>query len=328
VQARGRTQRFVAEATRLADRLQHPHALGLAALMAGLTACLEGRFRTALERTDEAARILRERGTGVAQELDTAHSYALMALVYLGELGELGRRLPALLQDAEDRGDLFASIRLRTRLLGMSLLAADDPARAGAEVEEAIAQWSHRAFHIPHYNALWARATIALYAGDARGALDLLAAQWGALSRSLILRAQLARVELLSLRARCALALASGGAKPALLDDAARDAARIRLEATGWGDPLAALVEAGLSATRRDRARALALLDEAEAGSARAEMGLCVAVARRRRGELLGGEAGHALTAEADTWMREHGIVNPARMAALYAPGPWSGTGA
>jgi hypothetical protein len=211
----------------------------------------------------------------------------------------------------------------------MALLGDDDPARAAAEVEGAIAQWSHRAFHIPHYNALWARATIALYAEDARGAWDLLAAQWSALSRSLILRAQLARVEVLSLHARCALALASGPEGEMFLGHAARDAGRIRREATGWGDPLAALVEAGLSATRGDRARALVLLEEAEAGCESAEMGLCAAAARRRRGELLGGEAGRALIAAADAWMREHGVRNPARMTALYAPGPWrSGTGA
>src|SRR4029453_7395681 len=114
-----------------------------------LTACLEGRFKTAFERADEAARILRDRCTGVAQELDTAHTYALMALVYLGELGEVARRLPALLQDAEGRGDLVGWIRLRTRVLGIALLAADDAGRAAAEVEDAIAQWSHQAFHIP-----------------------------------------------------------------------------------------------------------------------------------------------------------------------------------
>jgi serine/threonine protein kinase len=325
--ARARTEWFVAEALRLAERLQDPHTLGLATLMAGLTACLEGRFRTALERTDEAAGILRERGRGVAQELDTAHSYALMALAYLGDLGELARRLPPLLQDAEDRGDLFASIRLRTRLLGIALLADDDPVRAAAEVEGAIAQWSHRAFHIPHYNALWARATIALYAGDARGASDLLARQGSALSRSLILRAQLARVEVLSLRARCALALGSETGSEAFLEEAIRHAGHIRRLATGWADPLAALVEAGVAITRGDRSRALAILEDAEAGSLATEMGLCAAAARRRRGELIGGEEGQALVEAADDWMRGHGVRHPARMTALHAPGRWNETG-
>jgi hypothetical protein len=248
-----------------------------------------------------------------------------MALVYLGELGEVGRRLPALLQDAEGRGDLFGSIRLRTRVLGIALLAEDDPERAASEIEEAIAQWSHQAFHIPHYNALWSRATVALYAGDARGAWDRLAGAQRALRRSLILRAQLARVEMGYLRARCALARAVAGEhEAAWLAQAARDAGVLRSEATGWGDALAGLVEAGLAATRGDRSRALALVDRAEAGCDAAQMGLCAAAARRRRGELLGGEAGHALVESADAWMRQRDIRSPERMTALLAPGRWS----
>jgi serine/threonine protein kinase len=323
-QAQPRTQWLVAEAARLADRLHHPHALGLAALMAGLTACLEGRFRTGLERADEAARILRERCTGVAWELDTAHSYALLSLTYLGELGEVARRLPALLQDADDRGDLFGSIRLRTRLLGVALLAADDPERAMSEVERVIARWSHQAFGVAHYNALWAVATIALYAGDASGGRKMLAERWRALSDSLTLRAQLARVEVLLLRARCVLGLAAQGGGEELLAEAARDVRRVRREATPWGGALATLVEAGLAATRGDRSRALALVDAAESGCDAAQMGLCAAAARRRRGELLGGEAGQALVEAADEWMRQRDIRNPARMTALLAPGRWT----
>jgi serine/threonine protein kinase len=320
--AQVRTQWYVTEAARLADQLRHPHALGLVALMAGLTAFLEGRFRTAMERADEAARILRDRCTGVAQELDTAQSYALLALTYLGELAELARRLPALIQDAEDRGDLFGALRLRTRLQAVALLAADDPERAAVEVERAIAQWSHQAFHIPHYNAMWARATVALYAGDARGAMGLLAERARALRDSLTLRAQLVRIEVRYLRARCALsAAAQGDGDGRLMAQAADEARAIRREATGWADPLAALVEAGLAATQGDRTRALDLVDRAESGCESAQMGLCAAAARRRRGELLGGEAGQALVEAADAWMRQREIRNPARMTALFAPG-------
>jgi hypothetical protein len=53
-------------------------------------------------------------------------------------------------------------------------------------------------------------------------------------------------------------------------------------------------------------------------------MGLCAAAARRRRGELLGGEAGQALVEAADEWMRQRDIRNPARMTALLAPGRWT----
>ena len=51
------------------------------------------------------------------------------------------------------------------------------------------------------------------------------------------------------------------------------------------------------------------------------EMGLHAAVARRRQGVLLGGDEGRALVAEADAWMAGQQVRNPARLAAVLAPG-------
>ena len=46
---------------------------------------------------------------------------------------------------------------------------------------------------------------------------------------------------------------------------------------------------------------------------------------RRRLGEILGGEEGRAQVERADSWMRQQGIQNPARMADVFAPvGNWS----
>jgi hypothetical protein len=53
-------------------------------------------------------------------------------------------------------------------------------------------------------------------------------------------------------------------------------------------------------------------------------MSLHVMVARRRRGELLGGAAGEALVQQADTWMAGQAIRRPARMADMLAPGAYS----
>jgi hypothetical protein len=47
------------------------------------------------------------------------------------------------------------------------------------------------------------------------------------------------------------------------------------------------------------------------------------AAARYRRGQLIGGDAGRELVETAADWMRNHQMVNPARLVELLAPGPW-----
>jgi hypothetical protein len=53
-------------------------------------------------------------------------------------------------------------------------------------------------------------------------------------------------------------------------------------------------------------------------------MNLHAAVARRRRGELTGGEAGAQAMREADAWMRSREIRNPQTMSTLLVPGEYA----
>jgi hypothetical protein len=50
-------------------------------------------------------------------------------------------------------------------------------------------------------------------------------------------------------------------------------------------------------------------------------MGLYAAVARRRLGELQGGNEGRQVASEADGWMTGQRIRNPRRFARMLAPG-------
>jgi hypothetical protein len=50
-------------------------------------------------------------------------------------------------------------------------------------------------------------------------------------------------------------------------------------------------------------------------------MGLYAAVARRRLGQLLGGDEGEPLFAQAEELMRAQAIVNPAAITDMLAPG-------
>jgi len=88
-----------------------------------------------------------------------------------------------------------------------------------------------------------------------------------------------------------------------------------------WVDPLAAMLRAGIAAVKRDFDGAAVALDKAIRGFTAAEMKLYAAAARRRYGELVGGEKGASIARAATRWMREEGVVDPAQMTRMLAPG-------
>ena len=88
-----------------------------------------------------------------------------------------------------------------------------------------------------------------------------------------------------------------------------------------WSDALAQLLSAGVAGARGNSEGAAKLLAEAAARFEAVDMPLYAAAARRRLGQLLGGDEGGSLVAKADSWMRGQNIKNPARMGAIFAPG-------
>jgi hypothetical protein len=321
----GRTAKIFEVARALADRIGHPHAIGLATVSAGVAASLEGRWAQALDLSERAEPILRERCTGVAWELDTVDLTSLVSLIYLGRWNDVARRLPALLKDAQERGDLYKSTFLRTRITYASHLAADKPSRAREDVRRGIDGWSHAGFQLEHYWSLLSDADIAMYEGGTL-ASTLVRAQWQPMVRSLLLRVQYSLIEALDRRARSAVCAATDGPaaeRDSMLREAERDARRLERARTPWGNALALVVRAGIAATRRDVDLALRLLVSAEGTLGALDMALHVASVRRQRGRLVGGDEGAALVLDADRRIREQRIRNPERIAAMLCPGLW-----
>ena len=91
------TTRLLDRAGELASRVEDPYASGMVALARGVSAYLEGRWTLAQLECDRAETIFRDRCTGVAWELDTAHAFALWGLSHQGAVAELSRRWPILL---------------------------------------------------------------------------------------------------------------------------------------------------------------------------------------------------------------------------------------
>jgi hypothetical protein len=316
-----RTRELVEKAVALAERVGRPQAIGIAQVAVGITAYLEGRWKESWELAERGERILRERCTGVAWELDTTHVYSLRALFYLGEIGELRARLATLLQEARDRDDLFAVTSLKTRHGYVAALAADQPEAARRELGEALAAWSRKGFHLQHFFALIAEVDIALYSGDAQRARALLFEREAPLKGSRLLRVELFRVEWFHARARAAVACAAGdGAdRPGLLAEADHWAGRIEREGVAWARPLAMSVRGSVAAMRSDAEASRPLLEKSASDFRDLDMGLYAAAARYRLGVLEGNSGDRKR--EAEDWIARQGVRNASRMADLLVPG-------
>ncbi len=244
----------------------------------------------------------------------------LSSLLYRGEVAEVARRVPHLLLTAVEQGNLFAATDLRTRM-NLIWLAADNPTRAREEVIAALKAWPQEGFHLQHFSSMMALAQIELYTGDFEVVWKHLEGHLQPLEQSMLLRIQILRIEARHLRARAALASASGRDREARLKIAANLARKIQKEELQWADPLASLIWAGLAVARRNDSGAKAFLSQALEGFLVADMELYAAATRRRLGLLIGEARGRQLVAQADEWMSQQQILNPERMTQMLIPG-------
>ena len=312
-------------ATEIGKRIDHPHAIGFTLSVAGIAAYLEGRWRIARDLTQPAGVLLRERCRGVAWEIDNTHYYSLLVLFYLGEMKQLEEALPGLLKEAEDRGDLFCVTNMRTRLSYLVRLAKDEPEAARQELREAIAIWPGDNFLAP-----------TLVRNDGTGGVPALRGRRiGRLSsdrRALAAAATLVSVagavrpHPLALLPR---ARGDRGASRAVADRAGARVGREgrpphRTRANALGERAGELLRAGIASVRR---RAAPLERSSRVGGAGvppstwrftprspdAAAASCSAARRARRSS----------PRRMPGWPAQ-GIRNPARMAAMLAPGSWA----
>jgi hypothetical protein len=315
---------MIRRAHEIATRTKSTQTIANVRAFEGALYYVNGKFRKSLDVCDDAQRILREQTTGTSWEVVSMQFFSLQCLAYLGELKELCKRRPLYLREAFDRGDLYAAVNLRIGYPNLAWLADDDPESGRRDVREAMRDWSQQGFHLEHYFELLALTNCDLYDGAADGAYKRVVDRWPALRRSMLLRVQAIRIVSWHMHARSALATAltlEPRAREPLVREALTAAARIHRETATWGKPLATLLRAGAAAARGDSRGAEATLERALPELASQDLHLHAACARRALGVLRGGTDGDALVAQADAWMGEQRIKNPARMTRAMVPG-------
>ncbi len=314
-----------AQAIELARRTQSPAALAQVMMTAAACAYVSGLWRKAIDHASEADVMLRERCPGAIWQKATTQRFGFGALMYAGETGELRRRLPFALRDAEERGNLYSYADLSARLF-MYWLAADDAEGHRRALADVFARWTNQGYHIQHFNALRSLLHGDLYEGAYDRAAARLAEQTPALEGSMLSRVQLVRGETLQLRAQIPLARLAAGEVAAserkgTLKAIDKELAALRGEKEPWCVALAALLGAGLIHQRGDAEAGRAALEASIRALRGAEMALHVAAAERTLGLVEGGEAGAARVRGADAWMRAQAIERPDRVAQALVSG-------
>jgi hypothetical protein len=319
---RGRRQRRIAEATRGLALRSTPDLVSHLTSANAIASYMRGEYRAALPALDAAAALSRS----VVDRSGSAHVplFAMYCCFFLGKLREEARRAQDLLRDAEDRGDVYTIVSVRSTVMVDVCLAADDSEGARRHAREAAALWTRSGFHVQHWYVMWSEVKIALYEGDGAAARERLDRDAKALRRSFLLHARLVRGYTAYVQGCVAIADPRPGARARGPAEARRCAGRLHRESAPWSDTLAHLVDATAANAAGDRAAAALALRAVIASVDASGMELHRWAARHQLGLLVGGDEGAALVAGAVEAMRGEGIRAPERLAGSLAPGRWS----
>lgn len=313
-----RTQWTMDRALALVKTSEDPYAIACTTGTVGVGRYLEGRFKDALPYLRESQRIHRERlNATAAWDPVTMIFFEMRALSQIGKVHEIVQRVPEVVRDAEERGDLYASTVFRLSRLSWAWIGPDEPDVARAQITTAERRWQQQPYQLVHYYTLQALGELALYTDHPEDVLSRALREHKQMR--LVSQIQVTRVEQRYLTARLWIALARKTGDRAPIKKALESARSLRKEKVAWADKLGKLMTACALSFDSPAAAAEALcgLDvEFEA----LDMLLAAAVARYRLGQWLGGDEGRARVDAARAAMLALGCKNPEAFVRMLAP--------
>jgi hypothetical protein len=322
---RRRAARLRVEGERLARASGDPNVEAYGMVLRCVGAFFERRLHEAVGLAERAEAFCRDRCVAVAWELANVLTIAVSARLLLGDLRTIGELVHTALREARERNDQYCLLMLRAGYCNLVWLVADEVDTAQRQVRAALAQPFPASFTWPVYQGALAETHIDLYRGDAVAAERRMQRAWRALRAGSMLRFQTVRIELRELRARSAILAAAApdcdpGERQRLLRRASHEARRIAAEDIPWAIPFAEALRGEVVALQGDAHSARALVERAALGFEHLGFGLHAAAARYQLAPLLAGPSAGRQRGEQAAWMRDQGVRNPARMAAMLFP--------
>jgi len=266
-------------------------------------------FNEALPHGIEGEKIFLEHCHGTAWELDTIRTYLLFALSHMGRWSEVSSRGSALMEDAEQHGNLYMAVNLGVYMLPSAVMVQEGPDAARKLTEKYSRRWSQEGFHLQHVMANNARIFADLCDARPERAWDRIMRTWPDFVRAQMHRYPNLRIYWKDLRARTALELAlREGDRERYLELARRDGRALARERYPHAPAMAQGILAALADQGGDRAGAIALLEDSMRRFEALEMSSNAAAVKLRLADLRGGMGGDRLRSQAEDWAAREGV--------------------
>ncbi len=309
-----------AEAHALALRI--PETIAVVHLDRGLTAIMQGDMVGCRPHLGRAIEMMRERRSGIGFALGAAMCALHLADVWSGGFAPAAE-VAGMIEEAWRRGDIYEAVTL-TGASVFGRLVQGDVEGVRRHLRQARQGWRRLHYYsMAEVVLLWGETWLANYTGAPGQALERLQADWPEMKEALLLHSPGMRAAVLDVRGSLALNVARLGGRGAgaLRNLAQRDARAITRQGAPTSMPPSYLLRAGLAYDAGKIEQAVSLL--------RAGMNECdekraltfAAGMRRRLGQLLGGDEGAALVAQADAALLAMGAVDLEATTRLFTYG-------
>lgn len=257
-----------------------------------------------------------EQCPGTVWELGITQVFFLSALLLSGRVVELEERLDQALDDAIERGDLYAANNYRLGQMSVVRLLRGRSEEALSLAEQARTTWPNTLAHSQHYHYANFMVQAHLYRGEVSAALAQAESSWPVLRGMQLHHCEVPAVELSHLHARAAMAVlrdepAHLGTSRTRLERLVRStAARLSRHRIPMGRAFGAALAAGLARPRAPEGDFTTLALRAASDFADAGMTLHAEIARFRAEP---SEANRAC-------LRERGLVDVNAAADMFFP--------
>jgi serine/threonine protein kinase len=324
-----RATRLLARLDELTRQLTDPAAPSqLMTTRAFLDFFVHNRFRGALEQWNEAIASYRAVIGRAGFELDTVSLFCCWSLYYLGELGELSRRVPAMAEAAVRAGNRYTAVTLRCAF-PVAWLARLEPDAIEAELDAALRSWTipDGSYQMQHMFALCSRIDLALYRGRPDEVSGRIAREEKSIRRAMLDVPPMQRLLVRSAFARHALGLAAAAKPDSTARRDALAAARRHVKAyrrtkIGLSAPTGVMFDGFIAELEGKLDTAVAAYRSCLPGLEACETHLFAHAVRARLGKLVGGDEGGKLRDDVRTWLFREGVRDPDTMLAMLVPGP------